>query len=218
LTAHEPHITFLRDFIQTIQNLQQTNTMDLQRLEYFRDNQQNITALLEEVEGFRKDMRIKTQQLREVVTFEDISTCHIESGLWRPSKDLIDVNWYLVKLDDSFWLPLDVCLTPTGWKMQFWNRKGTREQARQWLKDREIAVETSTGKLWRLIYNGVENNKPYGSELDDVRAWTIDMLKRLTVSIPDRSIDSNTSFTNLIPVDRSNQPTPILSKPFSPNN
>jgi PD-(D/E)XK nuclease superfamily len=218
LTANEPHATFLRDFIQTMQNLQQTNTMDLQRLEYFRDNQQNITALLDEVEGFRKDMRMKTQQLREVVTFEDISICHIESGLWRSSKDLIDVNWYLVKLDDFLWLPLDVCLTPAGWKMQFWNRKGTREQARQWLKNREIEVETSTGKLWRLIYNGVENNKPYGAELDEVRAWTIDMLKRVTASTTDRFTDSNTSFTNLIPVDRSNHPTPATSKPFSPNN
>ena len=218
LTVHEPHTTFLRDFIQTMQNLQQTNTMDLQRLEYFRDNQQNITALLDEVDEFRKDMRMKTQQLREVVTFENTSNCHIESGLWRSSKDLIDVNWYLVKLNDSLWLPLDVCLTPAGWKMQFWNRKGTREQAMQWLKDREIAVEKSTGKLWRLIYNGAENNKPYESELDDVRAWTIDMLKRLTASTVDRSIDSNTSFTNLIPVDRSNSPTSLSSKPFSSNN
>ncbi|MCY7368465.1 MAG: hypothetical protein LH474_09970, partial [Chamaesiphon sp.] len=114
-------------------------------------------------------------------------------GLWRSSKDLIDVNWYIVKLDDSLWLQLDVCLTPAGWKMQFWNRKGTREQARQWLKDREIEVETSTGKLWRLIYNGVENNTPYGAELDEVRAWTISMLKRLTASTVDRSTDSNTS-------------------------
>jgi PD-(D/E)XK nuclease superfamily len=182
LTANESHTTFLRDFMQTMQNLQQPTMLDRQRIEYFRDNQQNITALLNEIDGFRKDMRMKTEQLKEVVTFEDISTCQIESGLWRPSKDLIDINWYIVKLDDSLWLPLDVCLTPAGWKMQFWNRKGTREQARQWLKDREIEVELSTGKLWRLIYNGVENTKPYGAELEDVRAWTINMLKRLTAS------------------------------------
>jgi hypothetical protein len=138
LTAHEPHRTFLRDFIQTMQNLQEVTTMDRQRLEYFRNNHQNIAILLNEVDGLRQDMRMKVQQLKEVVTFEDLSTCHIESGLWRSSKGLIDVNWYIVKLNDFLWLPLDVCLTPAGWNMQFWNKKGTREQAKQWIKDRRI--------------------------------------------------------------------------------
>ena len=196
LTAHEPHMTFLKDFIQTMQNLQEVTTMDRQRLEYFRDNHQNIAILLDEVDGLRKDMRIKVQQLREVVNFEDIPNCYIESGLWRSSKNLIDINWYIVKLNDSLWLPLDVCLTPAGWKMQFWNRKGTREQAKQWVKDREIEVEISTGSLWRLVYIGEDNRKSYDAELEDVRAWTLEMLKRLTSSAPDKSIDFNTSFTN----------------------
>ncbi len=200
LTANESHTTFLRDFMQTIQNLQKTNMMDRQRLEYFCNNQQNIAALLNEVDDFRKDMRMKTQQLREVVRVEDISNFHIESGLWRSLKGLIDVNWYIVKLDDSLWLPLDVCLTPAGWKMQFWNRKGTREQARQWLKDREIEVETSTGTLWRLIYNGEDCHKSYETEIEEVRAWTIGMLKRLTLSVPAKSIELNSSLIISSPV------------------
>jgi PD-(D/E)XK nuclease superfamily len=193
LTAHEPHTTFLRDFIQTMQNLQEVTTLDRQRLEYFSTNYQNITILLNEVDGLRQDMRRKVQQLKEVVAFEDISTCHIESGLWRSSKGLIDVNWYIVKLNDTLWLPLDVCLTPAGWNMQFWNKKGTREQAKQWVRERKIEIEISTGSLWRMIYSGEDNHKSYDAELEDVRTWTIDMLKRLTSPVPYKSIDTDTN-------------------------
>jgi PD-(D/E)XK nuclease superfamily len=220
LTAHEPHATFLRDFIQTTQNLQKSNTMDLQRLEYFRSNQQNITALLDEVDNFRQDMRMKTQQLKEIVNCEDISTYNLASGLWTSSKNLLAANLYIIKVNDSFWLQLDLLLTPEGWKMQFFNSngKGSREQVREWLKERDVEFETSIGNPWRLIYTGIKNSHPYETEIEDIRMWTIDMLKRLTVSIPDRSTDSNTSFVNLIPVDLSNHPTPLSSKPFSLNN
>jgi PD-(D/E)XK nuclease superfamily len=209
LTGHEPHATFLRDFIQTIQNLQQSNTMDLQRLEYFRSNQQSITALLDEVDNFRQDMRMKTQQLKEIVNCEDISTYNISSGLWTSSKNLVAANLYIIKVNDSFWLQLDLLLTPEGWKMQFFNgnSKGSLEQVREWLKERDVEFETSIGNPWRLIYTGVKNSHPYETEIEDIRMWTIDMLKRLTTSTADRSIDSNTSFTNLIPADQSNPPS-----------
>ena len=188
--------------------------MDPQRLEYFRSNQQSITALLDEVDNFRQDMRMKTQQLKEIVNCEDISTYNIASGLWTSSKNLVAANLYIIKVNDSFWLQLDLLLTPEGWKMQFFNGngKGSREQVREWLKERDVEFKTSIGNPWRLIYTGIKNSHPYETEIEDIRMWTIDMLKRLTVSIPDRSTDSNTIFTNLISVDRSNDPAPILSK------
>ena len=195
LNAHEPHLTFLRDFIQTLQNLQEVTTMDRQRLEYFRDNQQNIAILLNEVDDFRKDMRITTQQLKQIVAVEDMSTYNIASGLWKSSRNLIDVNWYIIKIDDSFWLQLDVVLTPVGWKMQFFNNnsRGTRDRVRQWLQERDIEFETSTGSLWRLIYNGKNDRQSYEAELEDVSAWTIEMLKRLTAHVSAKSIELNTS-------------------------
>jgi hypothetical protein len=195
LTAHEPHTTFLRDFVQTMQNREEVITMDRQRLDYFRDNHQNITILLNEVEGLKKDMRTKTQQLKELVAVRDISTYDIVSGLWKPTRNLIDVNLYIIKIDESFWLQLDVLLTPVGWKMQFFNSngKGTRDRVRQWIKERDIEFETSTGSMWRLVYNGADCHQPYEAELEDVRAWTLDMLKRLTSSVPAKSIDLNSS-------------------------
>ncbi len=185
LAVNEPHTTFLQDFILTMQNLRQTTMLDRQRLEYFRNNQQNITALLNEVDDLRKDMRIKTQKLKDTVTVENISDYSITSGLWKSSRNLIDVNWYIIKIEDSFWLQLDLLLTPSGWKMQFFNSngKGSREQVREWLKDRDIEFEVSSVNPWRLICTGKENNYSYEAEVEDLSLWTIDMLKKLTASI-----------------------------------
>jgi PD-(D/E)XK nuclease superfamily len=224
LTAHEPHTTFLRDFMQILQNLQEVTTMDRQRLEYFQNNQQQISTLLNEVDGLRKDMRKKVSQLKEAVAFENIYP--IQSGLWRSSKDLIDVIWYTVKIDDALWIQFDVYLTPTGWKMHFWNRKGSRKQVEQWLQAQEInVVEINIGNIWRLVYNGADNIKPYAAELDDVRRWAIDMFDRLTASTSDRSTDSSTSLANLNLVDRispsrqlADPSAPTTSTPYTPLN
>lgn len=198
LATNEPHMTFLRDFIQTMQNLQEVTTMDRQRLEYFRDNQQNITALLGEVDGFRKGMWMKTQKLKEIVFVKDISTFDISPGVWKSPKDFITVNWYIVKIDDSFWLELNIFLTPAGWTIVFSNnnRKGTIDRSRQWLKDRDIEVETSIENTNWLVYTGKDNSHPYEAEIEDISMWTIGMLKRLIVSAPDKSIDFNSSFTH----------------------
>ncbi len=166
----------------------------------FPKNQQHISTLLNEVDGLRKDMRKKVNQLKESVTFEGI-TYPVQSGLWRSPKDLIDVIWYTIKIDDALlWIQFDVYLTPTDWKIHFWNRKGSRKQVEQWLQSQEIdVVETNTGNFWRLVYNGTDNIKPYEAELEDVRKWTLNMFDRLTAITTDRSTDANTSFTNLIP-------------------
>jgi hypothetical protein len=212
--AREPHITFVRDFIQTMQNLQQVTTLDRQRLEYFRNNHQNLAVLLDEVDGLRKDMRIKTQQLKEIVTAQDISTFNIVSGLWKSSTALIDVNWYIIKVDESFWLQLDVCLTPVGWRMQCFNSngKGTRDRVRQWLTDREIEFEISTGKLWRLIYNGENCHKSYETDIEEVTVWTMGMLERLTKSI-DPTTRSIASISE-VDADRLNRVETTISESY----
>jgi hypothetical protein len=178
LAVNEPHMTFLRDFIQTMQNRQETTTVDYQRLEYFRDNQQNITALIVEVDGFRKDMWMKTQKLKEVVIFD------ILSGVWKSPKDFINVNWYIVEISDSFFLQLNIFLTPAGWTIIFSNKKGTIDQVRQWLKDRDIEVETSVENSDWLVYTGKDKSHPYEAEIEDISMWTIAMLKRLTAIDP----------------------------------
>lgn len=176
--ANEQHTIFLQDFIQTMQNLQSPTSIDPQRLEYFRNNHQEITTLLGEVDELRKDMRRKIKQLEQTIDLKDISySSSIESGLWKSSTDLIDVLWYIIQIENSLWLQLDVCLTPIGWKMQFWSRKGDRMKIKQHLQELNIDVEPYD-KNSRLIYKG--KDRAYNMDIESVTTWTIDMLRRLT--------------------------------------
>ena len=66
-STNEQHITFLQDFIKTMQNLQHPTSIETQRIEYFQNHHQDITALLSEVDEFRKHMRRKTKQLEKII-------------------------------------------------------------------------------------------------------------------------------------------------------
>ena len=186
LTAREPHITFLRDFIQTIQNLQRETSMDHLRLKFFRDNQQDLAKLLTEVDALRKDMRGRVKLLNSIILDELVKLPYpITPGFWRSPMDFQDVIWYKIELSTIFWLQLDVFVTPSGWWMQFWNPlSGDLNEVKKWIEAREIQTELiSIGKMQRLVYKGENNRIPYESKPEDLEKWVLDMLKRITAPI-----------------------------------
>ncbi len=180
LTAREPHITFLRDFIQTVQNLQRDTSMDKQRLTFFHDNQHDLVKLLIEVDALRKDMREKVNQFR-VINADEVALFpfDIESGTVRFS-GLRDFLWYTVKISNSFWLQVDFEITPEGWRSRFFYRKnGGVNDIKQWVDAREIQYEISPEE-GRLIY---KDTLPYESSIQEVGAWGLDVLKKLTAPV-----------------------------------
>ena len=185
LTAQQHHTTFLRDFIKTMQNLDEVTSLDPQRLKYFYDNHDNITLLLDELDMLRKDIQRKVERLNESIAVKNISNFNIQSGVWKPLKDLIAANWYIIEIDDSFWLQVDFCLTSKGWTGQVWNKKGTIQNTIEWVNARNFEVQTYTeNNIWRLIYTGENNSRPYLSEIEDVQNWALNILHKLTVSTP----------------------------------
>lgn len=59
LSAREPYLTFLRDFIRTIGSLTKETSMDTATLDFFRDNQAEVEQMLSGVDALRADMRQK---------------------------------------------------------------------------------------------------------------------------------------------------------------
>jgi predicted DNA-binding ArsR family transcriptional regulator len=92
------------------------------------------------------------------------------------------------------------------------NGKGTRDRVRQWLTDREIEFEISTGKLWRLIYNGENCHKSYETDIEEVTVWTMGMLERLTKSI-DPTTRSIASISE-VDADRLNRVETTISESY----
>lgn len=185
LTSREPHTIFFRDFIQTIQNLQEATSMDQQRLLYFADNQQSISTLLAEVIEMQKDMKKKVKQLNEVVLSDiDQSPYPIKFGFWSHSAYLVAVSWYTIVISDSLSLQFNVVLTPKGWYLDFFDLKlkRTSKQIEDWVNDRKIKFKLNSEKN-RLIYIGENDSLPYSTSPEESGKWALDMLKRLTATL-----------------------------------
>lgn len=191
LTSREPHTIFFRDFIQTIQNLQETTSMDQQRLLYFADNQQSISTLLSEVIEIQKDMKTKVKQLNELVlsnaVFLDIdkSPYLIKHGFWLPSARLVAVSWYTIVISESLSLQFDVVITPKGWFLQFFDLKykSNPKRVENWVNARRIKVESSKWEnISALVYRGGKDSQPYNAKPEDSALWVLDMLQRLIAS------------------------------------
>ncbi len=186
LTAQEPHLTFFRDFVRTMQNLQETTAMDQQRLDYFHKNQANIKTLLAEVDSLRGEMRYKVKQIKTLLSEKVLSPYPIKTqGLWQPKVELVAVTYCHFHLSEILSLQVDVCLTLDGWYMEFFNGKGSRDEIRQWITERKIEVEElvdASGSLWRLRYKS--ERFPYNSELGKVFEWAFAVIEKLVITTP----------------------------------
>ncbi len=188
LTSREPHTIFFRDFIQTIQNLQEATSMDETRLLYFADNHQSISTLFAEAIEMQKDMSKKVKELNEVVLslakFSNIDKL-IESKFFfpSPSNRLGAGSCYTFHTSGSFSLQLDVMLNPKGWYLQFFNRtdRKNHKKVEDWVNPRSIKFELS--KTNALIYKGENSSLPYVTSPVESGEWAFDMLKRLTDSL-----------------------------------
>jgi hypothetical protein len=192
LTGREPHTIFFRDFIKTIQNLQEATSMDETRLLYFADNYQSISTLFAEVIEMQKDMRKKVKELdgfvRSDPAFSDIESKLPDklnkSDFWFPSPSNRLLAASLYRFDTkSFSLQLDVILTPKGWYLQFFNnpKRENHKVVEDWANARSIKFELS--KTNALIYKGEKNSLPYSTSPEESVEWVVDMLKKLTDSL-----------------------------------
>lgn len=179
-TADRKHELFLRDFIQTIQNLQRQSIMDLQTLEYFRTYQEEINNFLPKVDELTRNMQKKVKQLAEI-NAPNINTYPIQQGFWNSWQYLMSVVWYEFAFNESMKLHLDICLTPAGWKIRFVVLASkNKQQAQAWLEAREININ-SFGSSRVADYIGENSELPYETYLEEVKIWTFDMLKRLNL-------------------------------------
>ena len=198
LTGREPHTIFFRDFIKTIQNLQEATSMDESRLLYFADNHESISTLLAEVSEMQKDMIKKVKELDKLVR-SDPGFSNIESKLPKLPDKLNKFNetdfWFpsplnrllaasLYRFDTkSFSLQIDVKLTPKGWCLQFFNNtdRKNHKEVEDWANARSIKFELSKSNA--LIYKGENNSLPYSTNPVESGKWVVKILERLTPAL-----------------------------------
>jgi hypothetical protein len=156
LTAREPYLTFLRDFMRTIGDLVRETSMDAATLAFYRDNQNDIEQLLSNVDALRADMRQKLKTLESLV---NTSVCGIPvvAGYHSPPDMLSSMLIYIVKPTKELQISVIVHLKPTGWHINLVHALGEQPHRRQavekFLDERKVPVRPRNyPTIWRLGY------------------------------------------------------------------
>jgi PD-(D/E)XK nuclease superfamily len=190
--AINEHLIFLKDFIQTMKNLQNQSIVDSQWLTYLKDKDDDIKVLLAEIAIVRKDMRMKLKQLEQLIIESEISSHFTERWFWTDPTFFGDVLVYTINPDKS---PLffAVILTSKGWKMQFWNKQtdlekynvSEKEMLRKWFGEKEIdylEVTGHGGSGWRIEFDGFKD-KVYETRLEEIMELVVDVWNRLNKNL-----------------------------------
>ena len=182
MTAREPYLTFLRDFIRTITAMTRETSMDATTLAYFRDHQSELEQLLEGVDQLRTEMRQKLQSLKSLIDMR-ASAFPITQGYWRTSTLLSDVLVYELDVHADLKVSIIVHLKPTGWLINLANARGDKPQHRkaleQFLEERTIAVRPRHyPHVWRLAYG--RDDVPYDAPLTEVQQEVQELLRQLS--------------------------------------
>jgi PD-(D/E)XK nuclease superfamily len=186
--APNEHLVFLKDFIQTMRNLQKQSKVDSQRLKYFQDKDDDIKILLTEIAVLREDMRMKLKQLEQLIIIElEIFNHFTEQWFWTHPTFVGDMIIYTID-PDKFPLFVAIILTPTGWKMQFWNKQtdlkknteSEKERLKRWFDKRliEYKVTGGDGSAWRLEVDGFKD-RAYDTKLEEITESIVEIWNKL---------------------------------------
>lgn len=124
-TAREPYLTFLHDFIQTIDDLSRETTMDAATLAFFRDHQADVDQMLVLTMQLREEMRRKLQSLQALI---DTHRCvfPITAHFYNEATMLSDMLVYTIEVSPQVTIVMVVHLKPSGWMINLYNQKGDR--------------------------------------------------------------------------------------------
>lgn len=177
IQANNRYLTFLLDFIQTIQNLSAVRQMNEEFRAFLKDHEHEVIPLLQQARELQRDMKRKTKTLeaylRERVT-GDVKLWSYSS----PSEDLEfrETVGYEVTVAANFpvWIAAD--LTVVGWDIRIKSQESSKGLATpliQWLKARQINASPHPRYSGHLSYG---EHFPYDADLSLVDAEVAGLL------------------------------------------
>lgn len=177
IQANDRYLTFLLDFIQTIQNLSTKRQMNEEFRAFLKAHEQEIIPLLQQARELQRDMKQKTRALEEHL-LERVTG---DVKLWNyssPSENLEfrETVGYEVTVVADFpvWIAAD--LTVEGWDIRIKSQefsKGLATPLIQWLKARQINVSPHPRYPGHLRYG---EHFPYDTDLSLVDAEVASLL------------------------------------------
>ncbi len=119
--ANQKYLPFLMDFIENIENLDWSESMDKEFVEFIRKNEDAAIDFSAKIEELRKELRNRVKSVNQLCG-EKIKTKKVKIWLWRQLPELFDdavVDYYP---DENLDITLDSVLDLNKWNFYLWIR------------------------------------------------------------------------------------------------
>jgi hypothetical protein len=177
IQANDRYLTFLLDFIQTVQNLSAIRQMNEEFRAFLKAHEHEVISLLQQARELQRDMKQKTRALEEHL--QERVTGDVK--LWNyssPSENLEfreTVGYKItVVADFPMWIAAD--LTVEGWDIRIKSHESSKGLATpliQWLEAKKIKVSPHPRYPGHLSYG---EHFPYDADLSLVDAEVTGLL------------------------------------------
>ena len=126
--ADTRYLTFMLDFLKTLDNLPEDMVMDQKFLEFVKSHQTDVESLLAQFKELQRELRRKITQLEEMVDLSKYSK--VSGGKERNPEEMWDSLVHKIEFEEDFKVCIQTWVSPQGWEITLWLEPETTEKAR----------------------------------------------------------------------------------------
>ena len=162
--ADTRYLTFLLDFVTTLDNLERGTVMGQEFLDFLAVRRNDAENFLREINRFKDELRTKVHGLATLI---DVQCCsNVRQLPWREKDKLYDILGHHISLASGLVVAVDTFISPGGWEITFHVRRvgtGTQEELRKLLQRLEIPLNGERGE--RIIHQA---RFEYAADMDRI--------------------------------------------------
>ena len=178
-------LTFMLDFLNTLDNLQGGIVMDPEFLNFLKSHGDDVEKLLIRIRTFKEELRNKVEQLAEridVGSYSNVKRSFWGKQFWgkEDTGSLFDVLGHDISLASGLVVTVDTVITTNGWssaEIFVRSRGGTQTELQNLLQRLEIPIQKIEGK--RFIH---PTRFEYAADLDRIARVVREVVDKLAKS------------------------------------
>lgn len=171
--ADTHYLTFMLDFLNTLDNLNRGTVMDQEFLDFVALRRKDAENFLKEINGFKDELRKKVHELADLI---DVQT-NVRQLPWRKRDELFDILGHHIRLASGLVVAVDTFISPGGWTITSHARVGTKEELQNLLRRLEIPIE----EIDRNRFVHLTDPK-YAADLDRIASVVRDVVDKIAKS------------------------------------
>ena len=182
--ADTRYLTFLLDFLNTLDHLRGGMVMDPEFLDFLKSHGDDVERLLIRIRAFKQELRNKVEQLAECIDVGSYS--NVKRKFWgkqfwgqEDPGSLFDILAHDISLASGLVVAVDTAITTRGWSSAeiFVRRGGNQADLRNLLQRLKIPFQKIEGK--RLIHG---THFEYAADFGQIARVVEDVVRKLATS------------------------------------